>query len=71
VFAVFECVYAVFAGGYASPAADALIRAVDEIVLTKQRLGIVTPDAPQRTAFEENSRPDARTILNAESLYIE
>ena len=35
------------------------------------RFRIVTPDAMQRTAFEEDGRPDSRSVVRAEMLYVE
>lgn len=59
------------ANGGASAAMDAAARLIGYLPNAGLAFGIMAPRAPKRTAFQEEGRADAWTIMQAEALDVE
>jgi hypothetical protein len=62
---------AVLAEIYTIAATDAAVIAKDQFFFGRYRFRIVTPSTMERTAFQEDSRANARPIIDRKPLNIE
>jgi len=58
-------------GVEAGPAGDARVRAVEKLGLEGLRFGIGAPETPEPAAFQEEHRPDARSVVDGVALNVE